>query len=111
MKNPTVTNLFHPLPPAGKDEIFEVLARGRDALVERIVSHGQATPAGTWLKQEAAEWVVLLRGKARILFHDSDKGIDLEPGDALTIPAGVEHRVAMTDPNIPSVWLAVHFTA
>ncbi len=103
------TNILHPLPRAGEDEIFDVLARGRDAIVERIVSHGQSTPADAWLEQERTEWVVLLQGRARIRFRDDDSEIELNPGDAVTIPGGVPHRVTMTSPHAPTVWLAVHF--
>lgn len=102
-------NLFDPLPAAGRDEVFDVLARGGETVVERIVSHGQTTPADTWLEQEKTEWVVLLRGSARILFRDGESEIELKPGDALTIPGGVRHRVTMTSPDTPTVWLAVHF--
>jgi cupin 2 domain-containing protein len=103
------TNIFRPLPPASKDEVFDVLARGRDTIVERIVSHGQTTPAGSWLEQEKTEWDVLLRGRARIRFRDGESEIELNPGDAVTIPGGVQHRVTMTSTETPAVWLAVHF--
>ena len=103
------TNLFDPLPVAGKDEIFDILAQGRDTIVERIVSHGHTTPADSWLEQDKTEWVILLRGRARILFRGEENEVEMNPGDALTIPGGVEHRVTMTSPHTPTVWLAVHF--
>ena len=60
-------NLFDPLPAAGKDEIFDILAQGTGTTVERIVSHGQMTPEDSWLEEDRTEWVVLLRGRAHSL--------------------------------------------
>ena len=105
----TPMNLFDPLPAAVEDEIFDVLTQGRDTIIERIVSHGQTTPEDTWLEQEKTEWVVLLRGRARLRFHGDESDVELGPGDALTIPGGVRHRVTMTSSDTPAVWLAVHF--
>ena len=108
-----VTNIFDPLPSAAADEHFVTLAESQGTVVERIVSYGQTTPADRWLRQERTEWVVLLRGRARLLFRgsdgDADNEIELTPGDAVTIPGGTEHRVTMTDPDSPTVWLAVHY--
>ena len=104
-----VANLLTPLPPHATDEHFQPLARGPHTLVERIVSYGQTTPADTWLQQERNEWVLVLRGKARLLLRGEAREVELGPGDAITIPSGQEHRVTMTDPDGPTVWLAVHF--
>ncbi|WP_280138766.1 hypothetical protein [Methylobacterium sp. Leaf117] len=30
------------------------------------------------------------------------------PGDPLFIPAGTTHRVTFTDPDRPTIWLAIH---
>jgi len=32
----------------------------------------------------------------------------LRPGDWVAIPAHARHRVAWTDPDQPTVWLALH---
>jgi cupin 2 domain-containing protein len=53
--------------------------------------------------------VALLSGAARIQFADGDRTVILAPGDSLTIPAHVRHRVEWTDPERASVWLAVFF--
>ena len=56
----TVTNLL--TPPANQDEeYFETLLQRPDQ-VERIVSSGQATPAGGIVDQAWDEWVLLLAG-------------------------------------------------
>ena len=109
---PSVSNLFASLPAPAANETFAALAESSDTRVERIVSHGHSTPPGTWLRSNRDEWVILLRGSAALNFRgseDSQKEIPLGPGDWLTIPAGVEHRVTRTDTSQPTVWLAVHF--
>lgn len=36
------------------------------------------------------------------------RGDRLVPGDPLFIPAGTTHRVTFTDPDRPTIWLAIH---
>jgi cupin 2 domain-containing protein len=103
-------NLFSHLPRASRDEIIEQLVVSRDVRIERIVSHGHASPDGFWYDQSQHEFVVLLRGAARLRFAD-DEALELKPGDYLTIPAHRRHRVEWTTPDEPSVWLAVFYTA
>ena len=103
-------NLYRDVPASAPEELFEVLAEGRDVTVERIVSTGQATPAGEWLCQERHEWVVLLRGRAGLAFEKEKGPRELEAGDYLLIPGGTRHRVDWTADDQPTVWLAVHFT-
>jgi cupin 2 domain-containing protein len=59
-------NLFES--PAGPlaEELVELVAGGDGVSIERIVSTGQATPAGHWLGQARDEWVVLLAGDAEL---------------------------------------------
>jgi cupin 2 domain-containing protein len=102
-------NLYRNLPASRPEELFEVLAESPDVTVERIVSTGQATPAGEWLCQERHEWVVLLRGRAGLTFENGKAPRELEPGDYLLIPGGTRHRVDWTADDQPTVWLAVHF--
>ena len=77
--------------------------------IERIVSLGPATPPGEWLDQERAEWVILLRGAARLSFKGESGARELKPGDYLTIPAHCRHRVEWTAPDEPTIWLALHY--
>ena len=100
-------NLFAKLPKPGDDEWFETLAASPGVRIERIVSHGHASPATGWYDQAQDEFVVLLRGAARLEFDDGSDA-RLGPGDWLTIPAHRRHRVAWTDPDADTVWLAVH---
>ena len=102
-------NLFNPLPDSSPDEIFETLFKDKNVTIERIVSMGQTTAMGEWLSQSRAEWVILLKGSARVVLAKGNKEYVLNPGDYLHIPSGASHRVSWTAPQEPTVWLAVHF--
>jgi cupin 2 domain-containing protein len=104
-----VGNLFADRPSEAAEEIVETLASGRGVRIERIVSTGQASPPGFWYDQPDDEWVVLLSGSAVLRFADAAEPRRMAPGDHLLIPARRRHRVEATDPDTPSVWLAVHF--
>ena len=101
-------NIFSGLPAAKKREDFKVLLKGKGLKIERIVSRGQATPEGKWLCSKAAEWVIVLRGRARLLFKESCKKLDLKTGDYVFIPGHTCHRVDWTHPRKKTVWLAIH---
>ncbi len=101
-------NLFGPAPGTAAGEVFETLIETPGFQLERIVSTGQATPAGEWLTQDRAEWVVLVAGRATLQFEDESAPRPLEPGDYVLIPPGRRHRVAWTDPALTTVWLALH---
>ena len=98
-------NLFSPLPAAGPAEHFDLLFAGEACRVERIVSHGHASPPGFWYEQPEDEWVVLLQGGAELGFANGVR-LALEPGDWVELPADCPHRVEAT--AVGTVWLAVH---
>lgn len=100
-------NLFADLPSALPDELVQTLAAAPGVRIERIVSHGHASPEGFWYDQDEAEWVVVLKGAARLRFEDNE--IEMRPGDHITIPAHQRHRVEWTIPDEPTVWLAVFY--
>jgi cupin 2 domain-containing protein len=102
-------NLYAALPQPGADEAFETLLQSGAVRIERIVSHGHASPAGFWYDQEEGEWVVLLQGAAVLEFADGREPLRLAAGDWLDLPPHTSHRVAWTDPAGPTVWLAVHY--
>lgn len=101
-------NLFTPTPESA-GEIFDEILVADGLRIERIVSTGQSTPPGEWCDQDSDEWVVLLTGRARLLFEEGTRTVDLVPGDHVHIPARSRHRVEWTEPEERSVWLAVHF--
>ncbi|HEX3997463.1 MAG TPA: cupin domain-containing protein [Pirellulales bacterium] len=103
------SNLFDNLPARADDELITPLVQDSHVRIERIVSHGQASPPGFWYDQDRDEWFVVLRGAARLQFDREEHTVEVKPGDFLTIPAHRRHRVEWTTPDEPTVWLAVHF--
>jgi cupin 2 domain-containing protein len=102
-------NLFAALPARLEAEQTIALIAKESLRIERIVSTGQASPPGFWYDPEWTEWVLLVAGSAGLLFEDEAAPRVLRPGDYLVIPAHRRHRVAWTDVEHPTVWLAVHF--
>jgi cupin 2 domain-containing protein len=101
-------NLFADVPPRVTQEEITTLLASPGLRIERIVSHGQASPPGFWYDQPQAEWVIVLAGRAELRFADRDATTRMEPGDWLHIPAHRRHRVEWTDPTQATIWLAVH---
>ena len=99
---------LRPLPTTS--ETVDILLDRPGARVERIVSTGQATPAGEWYDQPDDEWVALLSGRATLRLEGGAL-LELAAGDWLLIPARLRHRVEATSADPPCVWLAVHLTA
>ena len=102
-------NLFAALPDRLDAEQIITLLANDNLRIERIVSTGQASPPGFWYDQPWAEWVLVLAGSAGLLFEGDAEPRVLRQGDYLLIPAHCRHRVAWTDVDHPTVWLAVHF--
>jgi cupin 2 domain-containing protein len=80
-------NLLTSEPSARDAEVTQMLVTGKGIRVERIVSHGQASPEGFWYDQAEAEWVTVLSGRARIRIADQTDEIVMERGDTLLLPA------------------------
>lgn len=93
--------------PAG-EQVEEILGR-RALRVERIVSRGHASPPGYWYDHDEHEWVAVLSGRARLRFEDEDAQLEMAAGDHVDIPAHRRHRVEWTDPDTPTIWLAVFY--
>jgi cupin 2 domain-containing protein len=102
-------HLFDGIPPGLHGELTDVLARGAHVRVERIVSRGHASPPGFWYDQEETEWVVVVKGRARLRFEAQEAVLELGPGDHVTIPPHARHRVEWTAPDEDTVWIAVFF--
>ncbi len=99
-------NLFEDTGPRGDGERFNTLVACEGVRIERIVSHGHASPPGFWYDQPQDEWVVVLAGSADLRIEGEVAVRRLERGDHLLIPAHCRHRVDRTDDE--TVWLAVH---
>ena len=107
---PEISNLFESLPQHGASEQFVELLSRQNLRIERIVSNGHASAADHWYDQALAEWVVVLRGRAKLSFEDEAAPRLLGPGDFVDIAAHRRHRVEWTDPDVPTVWLAIHYS-
>jgi cupin 2 domain-containing protein len=55
------------------------------------------------------EWVMVLKGQARLRLAENNEVLEMKPGDYINIPAHCEHRVEWTDPNEETIWLAVYY--
>lgn len=104
----SANNLFAGLPVDPSREQFATLLEGSGFKLERIVSHGQATPPGEWYDQGYGEWVVLLQGSAALLIDGEAEPRRLQPGDSLYLPAHQRHRVEWTEAGSATIWLALH---
>lgn len=100
-------NLFAEIPEALPQEDVTILLERPGLRLERIISHGHASPEDYWYDQEEDEWVMLVRGRARLRVDGEPEDRDLGPGDHILIPAHCRHRVAWTDPDERTVWLAL----
>lgn len=105
------SNLFSGFPTSLPEEVSELLAGNQNVRIERIVSHGQASPEDFWYDQDEHEWVVVLQGEAKLVFEQEAEPLHLTCGDHILIPAGCKHRVHWTTPSQPTVWLAVFYRA
>lgn len=102
-------NIYADLPTRLPEEEAAMLTGRPGAYVERIVSTGQGSPAGFWFEQDWAEWVIVLAGAAALRIEGEPATRRLGPGDYVEIPPRIRHRVEWTDPDRPTVWLAVHW--
>ena len=104
-----IQNLFADLPEDQSQETIQTLLKHPSFRLESIVSFSQATPTGEWYDQDRDEWVILLKGKAGLMFEGETKVRELGPGDYLLIPAHRRHRVEWTAEGEATIWLALHF--
>jgi cupin 2 domain-containing protein len=102
-------NIFAKMPRVKGREVVQALAGSKKLRLERIVSTGQVTPEGVWLKDRRDEWVVVLKGKAVLRLWGSDRLMRMGAGDYVLIPRNTRHRVEWTRPGRATVWVAVYF--
>ena len=101
------SNLFSNLPSNLPDELFTTLLEANNVRIERIVSQGHSSPEGFLYDQDEHEWVLVLKGAARLSIEGETR--ELIPGDYMNIPAHQKHRVEWTTLDEPTVWLAVFY--
>jgi cupin 2 domain-containing protein len=90
------------------DEFFEDLLKQKGFRLERIISKGHVTESDYWYDQDEDEFVLLLKGFAKLLFEDNSI-IELKEGDYILIPKHVKHKVIYTDKNNKTFWLTCYF--
>ena len=100
-------NIFDDLPQHLPAELVTRLLDSADVRIERIISHGHASAADFWYDQSHHEWVIVLKGAARLQFEDCM--VEMKVGDFINIPAFKKHRVDWTTPDEPTVWLGVRY--
>lgn len=100
-----MNNVLSDIPLNAPEEVVDTILSGDSVRIERIVSNGQSSPDGFWYDQPEAEWVLILKGRARFRFEQEPEARELSAGDYLHIPARCRHRVDWTDS--PTVWLCV----
>lgn len=88
------------------DEVITVLEQNEHIRIERIISTGQQSE---WYDQEETEFVILLEGRAELVFEEN-RTVSLEKGDTLLIPAHQKHRVSYTSSEPPCLWLCVFYS-
>lgn len=101
-------NIFEFISDKSGEEKFESLIESGNIKIERIISNGHTSPKEGWHDQDHDEWVIVLRGAATIECENA-KPISLSEGGYINIPAGTKHKVVWTDPEVETVWLAVHY--
>ncbi|MFC1867106.1 cupin domain-containing protein [Thermodesulfobacteriota bacterium] len=104
-----VKNIFKDIPADLPEELVEIISGTSGIRIERIVSRGHSSPEEFWYDQDRNEYVILLKGKAGLVFENRDDITIMQPGDYMIIPAHVRHRVEWTDPEKDTVWLAIHY--
>ena len=106
----TLLNFFADISSELPQELVQTLLTKPGLRIERIVSRGHSSPERFWFDQDMHEWVILIRGAARLRFEDGQV-VEMTAGSFLEIPAHRRHRVEWTDPDQDSIWLAVHYQA
>ena len=102
-------NIFDGVPDEIREEIILEIISSENIRIERIISKGQSSPENFWYDQNENEWVIVLRGKAKLQFFDSNHPVELKEGDYINIPSHNKHRIVWTDPDNETIWLAVFY--
>ena len=99
-------NLYEKIPKKLYKELFNKIISEKGIKIERIVSRKHITPKGKWYNQNKNEFVLVLKGNAKLRF-EKNKIINVKKGDYIIIPAHLKHRVEKTDKE--TIWLVVFY--
>jgi cupin 2 domain-containing protein len=100
-------NLFASIPKHLSTEFFQTIISSDEISIECIISKGHKSEQNSWYDQDRNEWVLLLKGAARLEF--TNKTLNLKPGDYVNILAHEKHRVDWTTPDEETIWLAIFY--
>lgn len=103
-----VKNYYSGFIPDPELENFTKLIFGKRFLLEKITSKGYTTPDDKWIIEDTNEFVMLLKGKAELLFEEG-QNIKLSEGDYLVIPKNAKHKVTFTSRKPLCYWLTIHY--
>jgi len=103
---PLINNLLIIISKNLPGKLFETLVQTDKILIERIISKGHTSPKEGWYDPDLNEWVLVLKGAARLAFEDGNE-VNMGPGDSMEIPPRVKHKVVWTDPERDTVWVSV----
>jgi cupin 2 domain-containing protein len=93
-----------------EEEQFDTLLQTPGVRLQRVISPpAHAMGADEWFDQDEDEFVLVLQGRGALILEGQEQEVVLNPGDYLRLPAGLRHRIAWTDAQIPTIWLALHF--
>ncbi|WP_245806423.1 cupin domain-containing protein [Francisella halioticida] len=104
MNEKNTNSVYSVFPKFSKDEVFTDLLKYENVHVEKIISYGQVTDTDKPYVQDHDEWVLVLKGKAKLNLEAKEH--ILEEGRYLFIPKGSKHWLTYT--AIPTIWLAIH---
>ncbi len=102
-------NLFTGIAAQLPDELVQTLATGKGTRIERIVSRGHCSAPGFWYDQAGNEWVLVVKGAARLRFEKDERVVHLNAGDYVNILAHERHRVEWTAEETETIWLAIFY--
>jgi cupin 2 domain-containing protein len=100
-------NIFANIPKQLPDELTDILVNSNGVRIERIVSQGHKSEPNFWYDQTENEWVIVLKGAAKLRFELDDKIIHLNKGDYVNIRAHTKHQVEWTSEEV--IWLTVFY--
>jgi catechol 2,3-dioxygenase-like lactoylglutathione lyase family enzyme/mannose-6-phosphate isomerase-like protein (cupin superfamily) len=95
-------NVYRGAEPPAAGERHERITKIKNVTIERIASSALLEPRE--YDQECDEWVVLLRGHARL--EIAGELVDLAVGDYVVLPSHTRHRVLETTAD--ALWLAIY---
>ncbi len=103
-------NIYQEIPTDLPEELSEILIAHKGVKIERIVSKGHCSDPDFWYDQDEHEWVMVLKGEARLRFEEGDRVLHMKEGMYVNIPAHERHRVEWTTEKEETIWLAVFYS-